>query len=202
MANRTLTFPNICQKGNCNRSDVVGRGMCSMHYVRERRSGFFTLPTICNTGSGDTPEQRFWSRVALTADVERCWNWQAGKMRSGYGSVAVNGKITTTHRAAWFYTYGTMSTLHLLHSCDNKLCVNPNHLREGTNQDNIADKMSRNRQSRGERGGGAKLTEAAVIKIRELYAAGAGSQLALASMFGVCGTTIHRIVNRQRWQHV
>lgn len=193
---------HICPKENCGRSDIVGRGMCSMHYARERRLGVFTSPTVCKQGNGDNAEQRFWSRVALTADIERCWDWQAGRFSTGYGSVLVHGKTTTAHRAAWFYAYGVMPTLHVLHSCDNRICVNPHHLREGTNQDNIADKVSRNRQSQGEGSGRAKLTVPAVIKIRELHATSSISYRTLGSTFGVSRTSISRIINRQSWKHI
>ncbi len=165
---------------------------------------FMTAKT-CNKNEravGSTPEERFWSRVAVTADIERCWNWQGGVDRDGYGRVYVNGKRTGSHRVAWFYVKGVWPTAHILHSCDNPSCVNPNHLREGTDQDNRNDAVSRGRQARGETNGNVKLTEAQVIEIRERYADGGITYQSLGEMFGVRVASISRIVKRKYWRHI
>lgn len=195
------SLPKICTKEKCN-DIVAARGLCVKHYDSERRSGGLTSPLVNNLGVGDTEEERFWSRVAKTADANDCWNWLAGRDGNGYGCVSLNGKSAKTSRAAWFYTYGAMPTLLVLHSCDNRICCNPNHLREGTAQDNMDDKVRRNRQPRGEAQGAAKLTEAQVIEIRRLYAVGDTSQRKLAVIFGVNQKTIGHVLRRTTWTHI
>ncbi len=191
-----------CSITNCERK-YLALNLCSMHYQRWRSNGD---PLIAqhNIGVGDTEEERFWSRVAIPSDRSLCWLWTAGIGGNGYGATRLNGKHELTHRISWFYTYGTMPTQFVLHSCDVRLCVNPAHLREGTHQDNTNDKVSRNRQSflQGERHGMAKLTEAQVISIRQMYASGGMTQAQLGSKMGVTSTTIWQIVHRRHWAHI
>lgn len=191
-----------CSITNCERK-YLARNLCSMHYQRRRSNGD-PLIVRHNLGVGDTEEERFWDRVEITADTTLCWLWKAGIGGNGYGSVRINGIQQLAHRISWFYTYGKMPTQFVLHSCDVRLCVNPNHLREGTYQDNADDKVSRNRQSclQGERHGMAKLTESQVISIRKMYASGGTTQAQLASEMGVTATMIGDIVRRNRWKHI
>jgi hypothetical protein len=90
--------------------------------------------------------------------------------------------------------------LDVLHSCDNPPCVNPAHLRPGTNDDNVRDKLSRERQARGETGGMAKLTTAAVREIKA--ALPTATNAALAAAYGVAPMTIHAIRIGRTWRHV
>jgi hypothetical protein len=87
--------------------------------------------------------QKFWSKVALTANPDKCWEWQGSKTAKGYGIFTANGVICRTHRLSYLLANGIISDLFILHSCDNPCCVNPNHLREGTHQENMQDRRSR-----------------------------------------------------------
>jgi hypothetical protein len=84
---------------------------------------------------------------------------------------------------------------------DVQACVEPSHLLTGTQRDNINDKVSRDRQAKGEAVGSAKLTEGEVRRIRAAYADGR-SQRALAREFNVHQTSIGKIVRRQWWSHI
>ena len=97
----------------------------------------------------ETVKERFWSKVALTADPSRCWEWQAATLKKGYGTVTVQRKSFLAHRFSWFLHHGTHPdpNLFVIHSCDNRKCVNPSHLREGTHLDNMRDMVLRNRSS-------------------------------------------------------
>ncbi len=87
----------VCAVKDCEQS-AHSRGMCAKHWTRNYKYG---SPDICKLSrlKGDTPEQRFWSAVAVTADDAKCWEWQRGKT-GGYGlfvSQGKNGSLTAFH---------------------------------------------------------------------------------------------------------
>lgn len=89
----------------------------------------------------DDPE-KFWSKVNKTST---CWLWSGCVSSNGYGSFRWNGKTVTTHRLSFFLSNGYMpsSNMDIIHSCDVKICVNPNHLRVGTRKENILDYLKK-----------------------------------------------------------
>ena len=97
-------------------------------------------------------EIRFWDKVFIPIDGKyTCWTWQGGvwSKKQGYGSFSpYSGKTIKAHRWSFFWhnpqAVGWVG-IHILHTCDNTLCVNPQHLYIGTNADNVRDKMSRGR---------------------------------------------------------
>lgn len=103
-----------------------------------------------------------------------------------------------------------------MHVCDNRRCVRPSHLRLGTYRDNTQDMLAKSRAQRGpdhyskrrpdlvvrgERSGMARLSELDVLTIRQAHADGL-TFYRLAKIYGVNGTTIARIVRRERWNHI
>lgn len=75
-----------------------------------------------------------------------CWNYTGCKSKSGYSRVNYNGRCINGQRALWQFLYGELPKYtHVLHHCDNRLCVNPAHLFVGTNQDNVSDKIKKGR---------------------------------------------------------
>lgn len=86
--------------------------------------------------------ERFWSFVDKT---KGCWEWTGTQNGRGYGSLHVNrdGKRKTlkAHRLSYEIRYECHppSSLHVMHLCDNRICVNPAHLILGTRQDNMQD---------------------------------------------------------------
>ncbi len=91
--------------------------------------------------------------------------------------------------------------MNICHKCDTPPCWNPKHLFAGTDIDNIADKVAKGRQPKGETNGNARLTEFQVTQIRSLRAAGYKQQ-DLAEMFGVSQATVGQIVRRVTWKHI
>jgi len=92
--------------------------------------------------------------------------------------------------------------LHVLHKCDNPICVNPAHLFLGTNADNAADKVAKGRQTKGSDIVHSKLSEETVREIRRRYALGTTSQYKLAKEYGVTQSNVSRLVNVTRWKHI
>lgn len=89
--------------------------------------------------------------VAFWASVDRkgqndCWFWTGRIGNTGYGKIKINGLIVGAHRVSWELHNGRIPDgLFVLHSCDNKACVNPAHLRVGTHDDNMRDCSERKR---------------------------------------------------------
>lgn len=159
------------------------------------------LFTTNQHGEGNTPIERFWSRVAVTANPDKCWLWTTSVNEAGYGMVTVGGEKWLAHRYAYFITNHTRPRLHVLHHCDTPACVNPKHLYEGTDQDNANDKLARGRQNKGERNGQANRCDADIRKILHLLA----NEVRVCEV-GRLTDTDHRIVsrikNRKIWKHI
>lgn len=147
--------------------------------------------------------KRFWSKVIIGYSDE-CWEWQAGISSAGYGAFSDKGITHGAHRVSYELHSRNKIPLGMCvcHSCDNKLCVNPDHLWLGTRADNVYDKTQKNRQARGESNGITKLNDKLIRKIRKLHKTEKRSSRYLAKVFGVSKATIQRIINYQTWKHV
>lgn len=144
-----------------------------------------------------TEEQRFWEKVRKTAS---CWLWTRGVDGKGYGAFRnAEGVQQLAHRVAWRLSGRSDPKGPLLHRCDNHRCVRPDHLFIGTQADNMADKVQKQRQARGENHGSARLTQHKVDEIRRRYASGE-PQAALAMGFGVSQVNISNIVRGKTWK--
>ena len=81
-----------------------------------------------------------------TDDRTGCMEWQRCLHRDGYGKVCYQGKAQWAHRVAWQVWRGEIPNgMHVLHRCDNRKCINPDHLFIGTNEDNISDCAAKGR---------------------------------------------------------
>jgi hypothetical protein len=91
----------------------------------------------------------------------------------------------------------------VLHKCDNRCCVNPNHLMLGTIEDNNLDRVSKGRSAplMGSALPQAKLTDDQVRQIREMYRIGL-SQSVIGAKFNMAQQSIQKITSRRLWKHV
>jgi hypothetical protein len=142
---------------------------------------------------------RFWSKVNKTEGG--CWEWTAAKDGSGYGLFRWQRRMVRVHRVSFELVHGPIpEDLHVCHRCDNRGCVNPDHLFLGTHRDNMTDmsQKGRARTPLGEDNLQAKLTRVTVREVRQAE----GSQRQIAKRFGISQSQVSRIRGRRFWQHI
>lgn len=187
----------LCKRGH----DWDGRGQ-SLRYKTGKRACVICRRMRETDGPRKTMEERFWEKVDKTGE---CWEWQACKEKSGYGSLMVDGKKAKAHRISWELAYGPIPDgLYCLHRCDVRSCIRPSHLFLGTHIDNINDMDAKGRRKAafGEQSGMAKLTEAEVKEIKKLYTSGERNLTALGRRFGVRRITVANICRGKTWKHI
>lgn len=154
-------------------------------------------------------QSAFWAKVNKTAP-NGCWEWTASRKEKGYGQFLWRGKMHRAHRLAWALSGNELPQrpLELAHICDNRICVNPDHLIVATHAENMADCKAKRRNIYGEKSPNSKLTETDVRTIRaEYWINGRGcmtrsNSQELADRFGVERGCITAIVRGHTWSHV
>jgi len=118
-----------CTVGECLKPRYA-RSMCQAHYARWYRNG----DPLAGKALPGQSAYAFW---ALTEDREGCRVWAGGSNGNGYGRLSVNGRMVYAHRHAWQITNGDIPEGMVVdHTCYNRACVKPSHLRLATFQEN------------------------------------------------------------------
>ena len=143
-----------------------------------------------------------WSveaKIAYYTDYrgpDECWPWLGSKTPAGYARVVVENKKRQVIRLL----KNTPRHLNALHHCDRAWCVNPDHIYNGTAQQNVDDRVRRGRSAiqGGETNGYAKLSNEAVIAIRQ----DRRKRRVIAAEYGVSLRTIFRVLSKETWGHI
>jgi hypothetical protein len=132
-----------------------------------------------------------------------CWYWTGSLHNLGYGQLPAMGE-SKAHRVAYRIFKGDIPQgLHVLHSCDTRCCVNPEHLSLGTHKENMADMTAKGRHKPirmlGESNPMSRLTAELVAGMRAECANGT-TQRELARRLGVSPMTVSRAVRKESWK--
>lgn len=172
------------------------KGYCKRCYSRWRKHGD-PERTPRRLVSGDaSPEDRL-KFAGWTVTDSGCWEWDGRLDKQGYGVLALRDKRQVfAHRTAYSVWVGELiDGQAVCHACDNPKCINPEHLWQGTNGDNLRDMTIK------ERGNTRKLT---ADDVREIRRRRANRERVddLAEEFGVNVSTVYNAVKGRTWKHV
>jgi hypothetical protein len=153
-------------------------------------------------------EERFWRMVDKKGD-EECWEWTGALDSFGYGIIKDEkprgGRLIKAHRLSHRIHFGDIPVgLYVLHKCDNRKCVNPNHFFLGTYQDNSDDmyKKGRNVNLRGSKIGTSRFTESEIVEIKTDYFVNKMSTREISVKYSVNQTYVYQIIHGTVWGHV
>ena len=165
--------------------------------------------------------------------ITSCWETLLSKSSTGYGQITINKKAWQTHRFSYFMNHNQEPLLdnhHICHKCDNRGCFNPEHLYQGTREQNAKDAQDRNinlisrknppkrfktpnllqsslfkvGENAGENNIKAILTKEQVLEIRQKYNNGLkyGELKKMATEYGIKYITIQKIVQGKLWVNI
>lgn len=182
-----------CMASGCDK-EILKRGFCGKHYMAAKRAGEIVI-----TKTQGLPLSERLRKLSEVNSETGCVEWVGKKYKNGYGQIEINGRCTGTHRIAWEVANGNIPDgLHVLHKCDNRACINPEHLFLGTHTDNVADMIAKKRQAKGEGHGRAKLTESQVLQIRRDQRI----QKEIAAEYGIRFQSVSDIKRGLTWAHL
>jgi hypothetical protein len=187
-AERKANPARRCSVPGCERAYDT-QGYCGRHYMTLRRNGD---PTEIRQHQihGKALEERIDAYIDAYGDG--CWEWIGTQNGQGYGVLRVGEGNQLAHRLSWEREYGKIPRgMYVLHRCDNRGCVRPEHLFLGTLADNNADMISKKRHH-------TKLTETEVREIKDL----SGSNTEIAARYGVSRVLVGKIRLGKAWGHI
>ncbi len=139
-----------------------------------------------------------------------CWEFQ-GKKKAGstYGQLTIYSntarvpkRMFSAHRVSYAFHNGIdPESLSVMHSCDNPICINPEHLELGTHKKNMQEMADRKRSTIGEINPNHKITEADVIAVVERIKAGE-SNMAISKDLPISHAMVSQIRHKKNWIHL
>ena len=146
------------------------------------------------------PACRFWEKVDKNGPLllgmdSNCWMWTGATKDTGYGVMKWPGekRIVLAHAFSYDMHFDDRAGRWVLHHCDNRPCVRPDHIFPGNHQDNMKDMAEKGRTATS---GKVWLSSSEKQRMRDLYSQGDLSQVRLAADFGVSLNTVGRVLRR------
>ena len=173
-----------------NELNTINCLLCGLDMIRTRTEKYCSLHCA------------LWSRVDVLG-LDDCWPWTASAVKFGYGIFSFKNKRHKAHRVSAILSRGAMASSDVLHSCDNPVCCNPCHLRWGSHQENMVDKIIRSRHNSvsGSDHYKALVDEEKVNLIKELISQGY-RQIDIAEGIGVKRSLIADISAGRTWRKI
>lgn len=188
-----------CSVENCNGNahwEAKGaRGWCSKHLQRWRKYG--DPLTLTYPASGEI--KAFFEGTILQYAGKDCLLWPFSLTDNGYGQIWIDGTMRGVHRVVCEAVHGPAPTPEhqAAHSCGNRVCCAPSHLRWATRKENETDKVAHGTLICGQSCNLAKLTEDDVREIR--FLGGKIPRREIADRFQVSRSNIDVIISRKSW---
>lgn len=185
---------------------IKQRARCKDWYLRKKAGNFVPKPA---GRPANTPEV-LWSKVNKRGPDE-CWPWTGFVNHNGYGRTWINDRGYYAHRVIYDLANPNEITREqteqqryaklVLHKCDNPVCCNPAHLYVGSHDQNMKDKVERNRSPKfsGGRAPRCKLTMDQAREARKLFAEGISKKM-IAEKFNVRAAIINLLVQGKTYR--
>jgi len=127
--------------GECGKVKPLEAQQREQYYIDGWPTKIFNVIYYSKIELSDKAIERFWKKVNIKGKNE-CWGWLGKIQKTGYGRIQINYSGNAAHRISYRIAHPDVDLVGCIvrHKCDNKLCVNPNHLEIGSCQDNMRDK--------------------------------------------------------------
>lgn len=140
--------------------------------------------------------------IQYIIDEKDCWNCVSHAGNRGYPKVRRNNKDIYISRYMFnMFVEPIIDDNVILHSCDNPKCINPSHLSQGTKPDNVADMVSKGRQSVGKTHN-RKLSYEDVVEVKKLLKEGKHSEETIGKMFGIRQSSVNKIKTGHSYKYM
>jgi len=150
--------------------------------------------------------ERLTEKTEVDAETE-CWNWIGCLTESGYGQIHCLGKTHRAHRVSYMVHLGPIPEgAVILHSCDNRRCINPDHLTAGTQSDNMRDALKKGRLKvpparKGQEHPNSFVTDRDVVRLRKEYQKGRKLS-SIHKEVGLALSTVKRMLWGRTYSHL
>lgn len=138
----------------CECSRVATEPIISAATLNDQHNYTMRAPAKLMPEFTEKDKHRFLSKISNAPNEFGCLDWKSTKTKKGYGSIRIGKFIFRSHRIAYYLRFGIdPKELLVCHTCDRRICCNPEHLFLGSNLDNNRDKAIKGRAPSGENNG-------------------------------------------------